>query len=387
MIHTETSESQPDEKPMSGRILVVDDVAANVRLLQGILTIEGFEVDPAMNGEAALEFSRNAPDVILLDVMMPDMDGFEVCRRLRMVPATAHTPIVMVTALHETADRVRAIEAGADDFLTKPVDAVEVVARVRSLVQAKRDRDALEQALADLRRAEAMRDSLAQMLVHDLRTPLTSMLAATEMLRTYYSASLDETQRELVMMCSNGCTQMMALVNELLDVAKMESGQLQLMRVPVEIGKAIEESFDQVRAIATSNDVILESDIAPGLAPVEADGALLRRVLVNLLGNALKFSPRYESVRLSARYDGDDALLLGVHDRGPGIPPEYRERIFDKWGQMEVRQEGEKYSSGLGLTFCRLAIEAHGGEIWVDSSENEQETGSVFYIRLPLSAS
>ena len=202
------------------RILFVEDdldIQAIARL--ALEAVGGFTVNICSNGIEALEsVVAFAPDLILLDVMMPGMDGFEMCRQLRASESTAHTPIVMVTALHETADRVQAIDAGADDFLTKPVDAVEVVARVKSLVRAKRDRYALVTTLAELRRVESLRDLLTQMVVHDLRTPLTSMLASTEMLRTYYGDSLSEIQTELVDMNASGCARLLELINDLLDV-------------------------------------------------------------------------------------------------------------------------------------------------------------------------
>lgn len=374
--------------PLSpGRVLIADDVPANLRLLKGILEVEGFTVDTAPDGPSALAAAAVPPDVVLLDVMMPGMDGFEVCRRLRAAAETAYTPIVMVTALHESADRVRALEAGADDFLTKPVEAIEVVARVTSLVRAKRDRDALEATLAELRRVESMRDSLSQMLVHDLRTPLTSMLASTEMLRTYYGDSLDDTQRELVGMCRNGCSQLLELINELLDVAKLESGELHPQHESLEVRPLLEEALDQVRGLAAAVDVRLHLDTAASLTPLRADGPLLRRVLVNLLGNAIKHSPARADVRLSAKMEdgAGNAIIFGVQDNGPGIRLADRGRIFDKWGQVEARAKGEKSSSGLGLTFCRLAVEAHRGHIWVVGDEEVGiERGSVFYVRVPV---
>jgi len=148
----------------------------------------------------------------------------------------------------------------------------------------------------------------------------------------------------------------------------------------------LNEAIEQVRGLAGVAEIWLEMDAAVSLPPLQADSSLLRRVLVNLIGNAITYSPAGECVRLSACADPvmEETLLIGVHDHGPGIPVVDRERIFEKWGQLESRAANEKPSSGLGLTFCRLVIEAHGGQVWADESGEEDGAGSVFYIRLPL---
>ncbi len=384
-MNTDSSLSSPGQT--LGRILIVDDVPINVRLLSSILEIEGYQVSSATNGPDALAaMPEAAPDVVLLDVMMPGMDGFEVCRRLKADSATAHVPVVMVTALQETSDRVRALEAGADDFLTKPVDDVEVLARVKSLVRVKRGRDELEKAYHDLQRAESMRDSIAEMLVHDLRTPLTAMLAAVDLLQKGYGDSLDEIQKELVGMCATSCRRMVAQVGELLDISKLESGALQLQHVECEAAQLVEEAVQQVFTLAADKALKIEIAPLPNLPLLWADANLLRRVLVNLLANSIKFGPRDSSIVITvapqpAGDSGERALLFSVRDFGYGIPAADFERIFHKWGQAESRNDTQKISSGLGLTFCRLAVEAHGGRIWVES---ELEKGSTFLFTIPI---
>lgn len=386
-----TEHPAPSSGQSLGRVLIVDDVPINVRLLSSILEIEGYQVSTATNGPDALASMPEAvPDVVLLDVMMPGMDGFEVCRRLKSEPATAHVPVVMVTALQETSDRVRALEAGADDFLTKPVDDVEVLARVKSLVRVKRGRDELERAYHDLKRAESMRDSIAEMLVHDLRTPLTAMLAAVDLLQKGYGDSLDDVQRELVGMCATSCRRMVTQVGELLDISKLESGALKLQHVECDAAQLVDESVQQVATLAKDKGMEIESDSAPDLPALWADDNLLRRILINLLANSIKFAPRgglvVVSVMLQPADDKEAAtesakLLFSVRDNGYGIPAEDFERIFHKWGQAESRNDTQKISSGLGLTFCRLAVEAHGGRIWVES---ELEKGSTFFFTIPV---
>jgi signal transduction histidine kinase len=367
-----------------GCVLVVDDMPANVRLLSGILKIAGYEVVTAANGAEALTHLADnmpGPDIVLLDVMMPDMDGFEVCRRIKAAPETAYLPVVMVTALHETTDRVRALEAGADDFLTKPVDEVEVAARVRSLVRVKRQRDDIDRAYAELRRAEAQRDSLTAMLVHDLRTPLTAIIGPIEMLTTDLAGQLDEMQAELLTMCSQSAHRLLGLVNDLLDVSKMESGEMTLDLTATDPAHLVTDRANQLAPLARERGIILSAETGPGLPTLQTDSDLLIRVLVNLVGNALKFTPAGGTVTVSAQADTSHSnVTFAVRDTGEGIPRESFERIFEKFGQVEGRQAGRKMSTGLGLTFCRMAVEAHGGRIWIES---ELGKGSTFSFTIP----
>jgi len=362
-----------------GRILVVDDMAVNARLLTGILQLGGFEVVTASSGPEALDrLQSSSIDVVLLDVMMPDMDGFEVCRRIK--EQTPFLPVVMVTALQETADRVKALEAGADDFLTKPVDEVEVIARVKSLVRLKRQHAELDRAYAELRRVEAMRDELTYMIVHDLRTPLTSLLTGLQSLELLGELSPD--QLEVVWMSVSGGQTLLSIINDLLDIGKMESGTVDLKREEIAPADLLNEAATQVSALLLAKGLTLTKQVSEELPVLYADHDKLCRTLVNLLGNAIKFTPSGGRITLSVCPDAaQESLVFSVSDTGEGIPRSAFERIFEKFGQVETRKEGRKMSTGLGLTFCKMAVEAHGGRIWVES---EPGCGSTFSFTLPV---
>ena len=263
----------------------------------------------------------------------------------------------------------------------------QAVAWVVDIAKRKRAESLLNDAFGELRaahddlqRAEGMRDSLTQMLVHDLRTPLTTMLLSLDMLQTMAqdAPTFDETQREMIDLALRGSNALLALVNDLLDIAKMEGGELKIERETVTIAALLDDARGSVASQLEMASVELRRQIAPDATSINADADLVRRVLINLLGNAIKFTPRNGTIEIGARIQ-KEGWEFWVRDSGPGIAPEYQERIFEKFGQVEMREQGNRISTGLGLTFCRLAVEAHGGKIWVES---ELGQGSTFRFTL-----
>ena len=214
--------------------------------------------------------------------------------------------------------------------------------------------------------------------VHDLRTPLTSILGGLQTLESL--GGLDEIQTEMLTVSINGGETLLRLVNDLLDVSKMEDGSLKLEYAPVSPPDIANSATAQVAFLSTAKSITVTTDLADDLPQTVADADKLRRVLVNLVGNALKFTPTGGTVTVITRHEGSD-LRFTVRDTGEGIPKEAFGRIFEKFGQVENRKEGRKNSTGLGLTFCRMAVEAHGGRIWVES---ELGVGSDFSFTIPV---
>ena len=271
------------------------------------------------------------------------------------------------------------------------------------LVRAKAQGEALEIALEKQKHLEEMRDSLNAMLVHDLRTPLTTMLVPLEMLNNEDLGELEETQKEIVGMSLVSSRRLLGLVNELLDVSKMEAGEMKVRHESLNPRVVIDAAVQNIALAEYDGAAHIEQETPAALPLLQADQELLTRVLINLLGNAVKFTPRGGTItlgarecqpldvmpervkkRLSKKQVADlepSALLFTVKDTGEGIPASDLDRIFDKFGQVESRKEGRKMSSGLGLTFCKLAVEAHGGAIWVES---EPGKGSTFSFTVPL---
>jgi two-component system, sensor histidine kinase and response regulator len=375
----------PADAPL---ILVADDVPANVELLFDQLHVLGFRAIAAYDGPTALAACfEHKPDLCILDVSMPAGDlgsddrgtGFEVCRRIKRDPRTARIPVIFVTALNDTTDRVKAIEAGGDDFLTKPHNRLVLGARVRSLLKLKAATDALEESARKMKELEKLRDDLMKMIVHDLKSPLTSVLATIEMLMDGDFGPLTAQQRSALGDSEAKAEDLLALIEDLLEVRRIEETALTLNLEAIAPGALLTEivhewghRFQQDKATA----VVEAADDAPVF---QADRALIKRVVGNLIQNALTHSAHAVKLVLAVRRDGD-GVLFTVSDNGPGIPPEYHEIIFRKFEQVKTPNVPRVRSSGLGLAFCKLVVESHGGRIWVQSTEGQ---GSAFHFSLP----
>jgi two-component system sensor histidine kinase/response regulator len=370
-------------------ILVADDVPANVELLFDQLHMLGYRTVAATDGPSAIEAaSTHRPDLCILDVSMPAGDlgcddrstGFEVCRRIKRNPRTARIPVVFVTALNDTSDRVKAIEAGGDDFLTKPHNRLVLGARVRSLLKLKAATDALEESFRKLRELEKVRDDLMKMIVHDLKTPLTAVLATLELLLDGDFGQLSDMQQQVIADAEGKAEDLLRLIEDLLEIAKIEEAALPLAVERIAPAALLSEVVHEWGVRFQQEGATATVDVADDACIFEADKALLKRVFANLVQNALTHSAHAVTIRLGARRDGA-GLLFTVADNGPGIPPEYQEVIFRKFEQVRAPNAPRVRSSGLGLAFCRLVVEQHGGRIWVRSTEGE---GSAFHIFLPL---
>jgi signal transduction histidine kinase len=360
-------------------MLVVDDDARGRRLLEGYLSGAGYRVTTCDGGEAALaSIQREVPDVVLLDVMMPEITGYEVCRRIKLSPRTRLCQVMLVTALDGTPDRVQGLDAGADDYVSKPVRREEFLAKVRALLRARRLLLELEQARADLalRNEELqLKKTLAQTLVHDLKNPLSSILGNLDLLEMRSDGEL----APMVRRSKEGARRMLKMILNLLDVEGLEDGRLKPCTERLDAAEVARAAVLEVEAAARQRRVAVAVDDSAGAAWIEGDPVLLRRVLDNLLSNAISHSPADSTVRVRVER-GNDGVRIDVSDEGAGIPAAHRERIFEKYQRMEMRREGITANRGLGLTFCRLAIEAHGGSIEVVEAPGG---GALFRSLLP----
>ncbi len=369
-----------------GLLLIVDDNEDNRSVLARRLEKQGHWAVTASSGAEALSALAEQPfDLVLLDIMMPEMDGYEVLSRIKADPQTQRLPVIMISALDEIESVVRCIEIGAADYLPKPFNPTLLRARVGASLREKRARDREQRYTAEiaesyrkLQQLERLRDDLTHMIVHDLRTPLTSLLSGLQTVPLV--GEMNPVQTEMLEIAVTGGETLLNMINDLLDVEKMEQDSVPLVKTTLTAAGLIERACLQVSLLAASNNLTLVRETTE-LPLFAGDEDKLTRTLVNLIGNAIKFTPPGGTVTVQASCTGKNCLLFSVSDTGEGIPPEAFERIFEKFSQVENRKAGRKMSTGLGLTFCKLAVEAHGGRIWVQSAPDH---GSVFYFTVPL---
>lgn len=368
--------SMNEEAAPVASVLIVDDTIDNLRLLSDLLGAQGYEVRAVTSGRQALQaVEHDPPDLVLLDITMPEMNGYDVCRRLRAMDRSKDVPVIFLTALNETADKVRAFESGGVDYVTKPFQFEEVLARVKTHVALRRAQVALASSYARLNALEQLRDDLVRMVVHDMRSPLAALLINLRILKRG-AAALSEDDRSILQSSLDSADILDRMANDLFDVSRLEDCRMPVERAEWDLTRMAHE----VRSVLGTLDVDRPIDIET-VEPVKAtcDGALIRRVIENLVGNGMRHTPAGTRLRLSITR-GEDRVRVAVHDQGGGVPPEARKKIFEKFGTVEARQESAYHSAGLGLAFCKLAVEAHGGTIGVDPGV---PSGSTFWFELP----
>lgn len=375
-----------------GTILVVDDVPANVKVLMDFLTSNGFKVLTAKDGQAAIKRAEYAkPDLILLDVMMPIMDGYEACKILKSQENTADIPIVFMTALADTTDKVKGFELGASDYITKPFQQEEVLARVNNHLKIVTLQKQLQVRNTELERlyleqkqarqaaeaASKAKDTFLANMSHELRTPLNAIIGYGEIIQEdAYDLGFRDILGDLDSI-QLAAKQLLALINDVLDLAKIEAEKMELQIEQINISEFIKDTVTLIQPIVQKTHNELTVECPDNIGTMNTDGKRMQQILLNLLGNAAKFT-RDGQIHLTARREGD-TLFFDVKDTGIGIEQEQLETIFQPFLQGDNSRTRKYGGTGLGLALCQRICQILGGQIWVHS---ELGKGSQFTVEL-----
>ena len=371
------------------RILVVDDEESVRILLKRTLTEAGYDVVTAANGQEALDkVSQLQVRVVLSDIKMPGISGIEVLRKL-----TADHPdicVIMATAVTDTQTAIDIMKLGAYDYISKPFNQDDLLMRVRKAIEKLELEEKIKESAAELEVAmrsaqvanQAKSDFLASMS-HELRTPLTSILGLSEVLQEEYFGKLNSKQKEYLNDIHESGQHLLLLINDILDIAKIEAGKMELELGPVVVKELLENSLIMIKEKAGKHNIKLDVDLAPEIKglKIQADERKLKQIIFNLLSNAVKFTPDGGRIQLGASCE-DGKLAVAVTDTGIGISLEKQEKVFQEFYQVEAGLRDKTPGTGLGLPLSRRMVELHGGEIWCES-EGEGK-GSRFVFTIPL---
>lgn len=350
-------------------ILIVDDTPDNLRVLSSILIARGCKVRKALSGKMALTICQTTlPDLILLDVMMPSMDGYETCVALKAKERTCQIPVIFISALSDVMDKVKAFEVGGADYITKPFQVEEVAARIAHQLTIK-------QLTEELRRSNAELEQFASIVSHDLQSPIAGVVSLVELMQQQYHGVLDPEGQDCLLEIAATGKRMSRLVRDLLAYSRINAKPLEFESV--DCNKILEEArANLLYDLSSSGAKIVSGD----LPAVEGDRTQLVQLFQNLISNGIKFrrpgvTPEIE-VSATAK---EDRWVIAVRDNGIGIPPDKRDRIFEVFQRLHSSQEYPGH--GIGLTACQKIVRRHGGNIWIESQTGE---GTTFFFTIPL---
>lgn len=372
--------SETEEVNIEGaRILVVDDDEIIRKLLRRVLERSGFTVDEAASGEAAIDcIHANAPDLILLDVVMDGIDGFITCRKAKSMKGMDEVPIVFVTGRSDTGSIVEGLDAGGSDYITKPINRHEALARIRNHLKMRELMRFQREFIAGLKQANLAKNRIIGVASHDLRNPIASIRGLSEFLAEI--GPLNDEQREIASTIQSTSDSMLHLVDELLDLSVIESGEERSEMQPCPIYELISSSLNIYQFTANKKEIKLAMD-DEGDVPelLMLDKMQFRRLIDNLLSNAVKYSPPGSNIRVIL-VQSNMKLLIKVEDEGPGIPENEMHKLFTDFGKTSVQPTGNETSTGLGLSICKKIAESHKGRVF---AENRQDRiGARFTVEL-----
>lgn len=370
------------------KILIVDDNKENVDLLAYFLKPQNYVIVTAFDGvEALSKVESEKPDIILLDIMLPKMDGFQVCERIKKNQSTHFIPIIMITALKELKDKIRSLEVGADDFISKPFENVELLTRVKSLLRIKKFHDELEVKNQELNeknnaliRMDQFKEELNHLIVHDMKNPLFVIQGNLQMMAMGMDKSASALLKKYVDRIDRSVQNLLRMVLNLIDISKIEDGTIELSLELMSINEMVDKCAKKIKDYPENENKDVEMSLDDNLPLIKMDTSVMERVLDNLINFAVANIAQDGKVEVRT-FVADNHVVFSIHDYGIQIPIKYSENMFDKFRQIEIKNEGYRVGRGLGLTFCKLAAEAHGGCLRIDT---ENKIGNRFILTLPV---
>lgn len=371
------------EQP-GNQILIVDDVPENLQVLGSMLQRKGYEINVASSGMDALSLvEKNQPDLILLDVAMPQMDGFQVCEALKQNDVTKNIPVVFLTAHSDKERIVRGFQVGGVDYITKPFHAAELLARVHTHLELKFSREELLRRNTALQHLNDEKNELMGIVAHDLKNPLNGIRGIAEILIKDESLPRDQSV-EFFTSIFDSAEKMFALIKNLLSINAIERGAITLQIQPVALAGIVEHIVTMYQQRASNKNIIISLDNQP--AVVEADETAIVQILDNLISNAVKYSPFDKKIYISVNSTSDEeqpVVQIRVRDEGPGLTEDDKNRLFGKFARLSAKPTGGEHSTGLGLSIVKKMVEAMKGKVWCESAAGN---GATFIVQLPRSA-
>ena len=373
--------------PSKIKILIVDDTLVNIEVLHKTLEPEGYALYVATDGKMALEIAPELnPDLILLDIMMPGIDGYETCRRLKEYEYTRDFPIIFISAKGEVEDIVKGFRLGVVDYITKPFRHEEVLSRIKTHAQLSYLKKQQEKRIQELEfqnhkfgKLDEIKNRFLGTAMHDLTNPISSISSCSDILLREGEPCSEDEKKELVSMISQTSKDLLGLVHDLLDISVFESGQLSLRLSSGNLNDFLLKQVQMYQASSSQKNI----DIITSMEEVPDsifDPNRMGQVMANLISNAIKFSQPGTSIQVGLTRN-DESLEFYVKDEGPGIPKEDRYRLFTEFPKINVYPTGGEKSTGLGLSIVQKIVDAHSGAVHVESEEGQ---GTTFYVELPL---
>jgi len=371
------------------KILIVDDNKENIDLIAYFLKPQNYQIFTAVDGvEALSQVEQVQPDIILLDIMLPKMDGFQVCERIKKNLETRFIPVIMITALKELKDKIRSLEVGADDFISKPFENVELLTRVKSLLRIKAYHDELELKNIELEeknkaltQMDQFKEELNHLIVHDMKNPLFVIQGNLQMMEMGLGDSASDVVKKYLGRIDRSTQNLLRMVLNLIDIFKIEGGSMELNKELLSVNDLLQTGYERILDYPENEKKQIKLSMAEKIPFIKLDSSVMERVFDNLLGFAVS-NVAPDGLIEAKTYVTEQEIGFILHDHGTQIPIKYSDTMFDKFSQVEIKNEGFRLGRGMTLTFSKLAVEAHGGKLEVDS---ENKLGNRFLMSFPRS--